>query len=410
MRSPGSLRPGFWLVFWRELGWLRRRPFLLALTTIVPLGLMALLTFVFSAGLATRLPIAVLDLDGSELSRAVIRAVDATPDTAVAVRVSDLAEGRQMILSGRVYGLLMLPLNLERDVGAGRRPEVVFFYNTQTMTPGNLALRGINAAVPAAAAGIRLAVVAGQGQPVEVVQAALSAIPVQTHPLFNPTLNYVHFLLAALLPAVLQTVMVTASAYSIGLDVERRHRLRILRRLGGGIWRAMAGKLLPHAALFLIVLGLADSVLFGVLELPLRGRPAILVAAAILFVLSCQLIGLLLALFLRPMAGAVSIATLLTAPAFGFMGISFPRIAMSWFAYAWGAALPGTWYLMARIDQTIRGTPIALSWRPVLVLMCFVAGLSSFAVLQLQRIRERAGPSPRELRPPRGRTLSEVAR
>jgi ABC-2 type transport system permease protein len=100
------------------------------------------------------------------------------------------------------------------------------------------------------------------------------------------------------------------------------------------------------------------------------------------------------------MASAVSIATLLTAPAFGFMGIGFPRIAMSWFAYGWGAALPGTWYLMARIDQTIRGTPVALSWRPVLVLLCFVAGLASIAILLLQRIRMRAGPGPRErLRP-----------
>jgi ABC-2 type transport system permease protein len=366
---------------------------------------MALLTLVFSAGLATRLPIAVLDLDGSELSRTLIRTVDATPDTAVAVRVGDLAEGRRMILSGRVYGLLMLPLNLERDVGSGRRPEVVFFYNTQTMTPGNLALRGVNAAIPAVAAGIRLAVVIAQGEPVEIAQAALSAIPVQTHALFNPTLNYVHFLLAALLPALLQIVVVTSSAYSVGLDAEKRHRLRILRRLGGGIWPAMAGKLLPYTILFLIVLGLADSVLFGILGLPLRGQAAMLLAAGILFILACQLLGLLLALFLRPMASAVSIATILTAPAFGFMGISFPRIGMSLFAYAWGSALPGTWYLMARIDQTIRGAPIALSAKPILVLLGFVVALSSLAALQLERIRVRAGPSPRELRP----LIGEVA-
>ena len=50
------LRPGFWLVFWREIDWLRRRPLLLAFITIVPMGLMAVLTLIFSAGLATRLP------------------------------------------------------------------------------------------------------------------------------------------------------------------------------------------------------------------------------------------------------------------------------------------------------------------------------------------------------------------
>jgi ABC-2 type transport system permease protein len=385
-----ELRPGFWLVFWREIDWLRRRPFLLAFVTIVPLALMALLTAIFSAGLATRLPIAVLDLDSSDLSRSIIRMVDATPDTAVAVRAGELAEGRGMILSGKVHGLLMLPQNLERDVFAGRRPEVVFFYNTQTLTTGNLTLRGINAAVPTAAMGIRLSLRTAQGQPIEEAQAAISPIPVQVHALFNPTLNYVHFLLAALLPSLLQIVIVTASAYSVGLDFETRHRLRILRRLGGGLWPAMAGKLLPYTVIFLLVLGVSDAVLFGILELPLHGRGWLLDIAGFLFVLSCQLLGALLALLLTPTATAVSIATLLTSPAFGFMGIGFPRLGMNAFSLGFGSLLPGTWYLTARIDQTIRGTPLDLSWRPILVLLAFVVGLAGLVALRLERIRANA--------------------
>ena len=73
MMARSHIRPGFWLVFWREVGWLRRRPFLLGLTTIVPLAQMAFLAAIFSAGLATRLPIGVLDLDSSDLSRTIIR-------------------------------------------------------------------------------------------------------------------------------------------------------------------------------------------------------------------------------------------------------------------------------------------------------------------------------------------------
>ena len=354
MMARSHIRPGFWLVFWREVGWLRRRPFLLGLTTIVPLAQMAFLAAIFSAGLATRLPIGVLDLDSSDLSRTIIRMVDATPDFAVAVRVGDLAEGRGMILSGKIHGLLMLPLNLQRDVFAGRRPEVVFFYNTQTLTTGNLTARGVNAAIPTAAAGIRLSLRTAQGQPLEVAQADLQPIPVQIHALFNPTLNYVYFLLTALIPSILQVIMVTATAYSVGLDVETRHRLRILGELGGGIWPAMAGKILPYTILFMLVLGLSDTLLFVGFGLPLHGRSWLLIFAGLLFVLSCQFLGALLALVLKPIASAVSIGTLLTAPAFGFMGIGFPRLGMNAFAYGYGALLPGTWYLTARIDQTVQ--------------------------------------------------------
>ncbi|RUM27085.1 ABC transporter permease [Rhizobium vallis] len=383
------VRPGFLLVFAREFHWFRRRPFLLFLTTVLPLLLMGLLAAVFNAGLATRLPIAVLDQDGTNLSRQIIRMVDATQDTSVALAVSDLAEGRQLILSGEVHGLLLLPRNLERDVLSGRRPEVVFFYNTQTMTTGNLVLRGINSAIPSVAAGIRLSLRTAQGEPVDVAQAALAPVPVQVHPLFNPTLNYAHFLLAALMPSVLQVVIITTMAYSLGLEVESRHRLRILRRLGGGLWPALAGKILPYTLIFLAVLGIADLVLFDFLDMPLHGDRWLLLLAGTLFILASQFIGVLLALFLRPMASAISIGTLLAAPAFGFMGIGFPRIGMNDFAYYYGQMIPGTWYLMARIDQTIRGTPLDLSWKPILVLLFLVVLLASVTALRLEAMRSR---------------------
>ena len=192
--------------------------------------------------------------------------------SAIVEQVDDLAEGRHLILSGKVYGLLMLPLDLQRDAFAGRRPEVVFFYDNQHMTVGGILARGATSAVGEAGAGVRVALRNSQGEPVEIAQAAITPIPIQSNTLFNPALNYAHFLLAALLPAVLQIIVVTTSAYSVGLDIEGRYRLVTLRRLGGGLWPALFGKLVPHTLVFLVIYGLADSILFGYLEMPLRGQ------------------------------------------------------------------------------------------------------------------------------------------
>jgi ABC-2 type transport system permease protein len=100
-------------------------------------------------------------------------------------------------------------------------------------------------------------------------------------------------------------------------------------------------------------------------------------------------------LLLKPIASAVSIGTLLTAPAFGFMGIGFPRLGMNAFAYAYGALLPGTWYLTARIDQTVRGTPIDLSWKPLLILLAFTLALVGLVAWRLDSIRSAADRSSR---------------
>jgi ABC-2 type transport system permease protein len=388
MLAKGKIRPGFLLVFRREVDRYLRSPFLIFLTVVMPLVITAVLASVFSAGLATRLPIAVLDLDSSDLSRTIIRTVDATPDTAVAINVSDLTEGRRLIVSGQVHGLLMLPKNLQRDTFAGRRPEVVFFYNTQTLTSGNLTLRGVSAAVPSVAAGIRLSLRTARGEPVDIAQSELQPIPVQVNPLFNPTLNYAHFLLAALVPAILQIVIATTMAYSVGRDAETPHRLRILKRLGGGLWPAVAGKMLPFTLIFLCVLGLADVLLFGWFGLPLRGDRLILLAGAVLFIIAGQLIGIVLGLLL-PTITAVSFSTLITAPAFGFMGIGFPRLGMNAFAYYWGGAMPGTWYLALRIDQTVRGTPLDLSLKPLLSLLAMVLILLILLFVRLETLRMR---------------------
>jgi ABC-2 type transport system permease protein len=384
-----ALRPGFALVFRRELRWLRRRPVLLFFTTALPLFLMSLFTVVFSAGLPTELPVAVLDRDGTDLSRAVIRMVDATSEIAIVEQVDDLAQGRHLILSGNVYCLLMLPLNLQRDAFAGRRPEVVFFYDNQHMTVGGILARGATAAVGEAGAGVQVALRDSQGEPVELAQAAIVPIPIHQNTLFNPALNYAHFLLAALLPAVLQIIVVTTSAYSVGLDIEGRYRLAILRRLGGGMWSALFGKLLPHTVVYLVIYVLGESVLFDYLEMPLRGHAWLLVLAAILFIFACQLLGMLLVVVTLRIGTALSIAGLITAPAFGFMGVGFPRLGMNEFAHAWGALLPGTWYLQARVDQTIRGTPLDLSLPPIVVLAAFVFVLACLCALRLDTLRRR---------------------
>jgi ABC-2 type transport system permease protein len=139
---------------------------------------------------------------------------------------------------------------------------------------------------------------------------------------------------------------------------------------------ALFGKLLPHTLVYLVIYVLGESVLFDYLEMPLRGHAWLLVLAAILFILACQLLGTLLVVVTLRMATALSIAALLTAPAFGFMGISFP--------HAWG-----TWYLQARVDQTIRGTPIDLSLPPIVILAAFVFVLACLCALRLDTLRRR---------------------
>ena len=44
------------------------------------------------------------------------------------------------VRSGEAIGAVYIPRGLERDIAAGKRPQIVIFYNKQYFTPGNIAV------------------------------------------------------------------------------------------------------------------------------------------------------------------------------------------------------------------------------------------------------------------------------
>ncbi len=371
----------------REFCLLLHRPALLGLVVLLPVLMIALLTGIFRAGIPTGMAVAVVDLDRSDLSRSITRMLDAAPEVRVTHQALSLSEARALIVSGAVRGAVWLPAGLERDVTRGDRPEIVTFYDNQHMSAGSLVARGARGAIETALAGLRVSIREEQGEAPTQARTAVQPIPLQAHALFNPAFDYVHFLLAALVPTILQIIAAAGTAYAISLDFGPGRDPQNLVRLAGGLLPAMVGKILPYTAVFLLILGLSDVALYGWLDVPLRGSLPLMAAGAVLFVLAAQLIGAVAFVLTRDMGTAASIIAVITAPAFGFMGLGFPREAMSPLAQAWGAMIPGTWYVQLRIDQSLRDTPVEVSFWPVLWLALIVLGLAALVLAQLARLR-----------------------
>lgn len=371
----------------REFSLLLHRPVLLGLVVLLPVLMIALLTSIFRAGIPTGMAVAVVDLDRSDLSRSLTRMLDAAPEVRVTHQVLSLSEARALIVSGAVRGAVWLPAHLERDITRGERPEIVTFYDNQHMSAGSLVARGARGAIDTALAGLRVSIREGQGEAPMQAQVAVQPIPLQAHALFNPAFDYVHFLLAALVPTILQIIAAAGTAYAISLDFGPGRNPYDLVRRAGGLLPAMVGKILPYTVVFLLILGLSDVALYGWLDVPLRGSLPLMAAGAVLFVLASQLIGALAFVLTRNMGTAASIIAVITAPAFGFMGLGFPREAMAPFAQVWGALIPGTWYVQLRIDQSLRATPVEISVWPVLWLALIALGLAALVLAQLARLR-----------------------
>ncbi len=244
MRRPP--KPGFWLVAKREWRWLLHDRVALILIFGVPLFAFVVLSAAFSHPVVRDLGVVVVDADRSEVSRAFVEQVAASPNLGIVERTGDLASAARAIRAGEAIAAFYIPANFERDLKAQRRPQVVAFYNQQFLSTAGVASSGLRDSLAAATRSA-----AERTAPKAVRIGSLVA---ETIVLVNPGRNYAQFLLRALLPVVVHVVVALAAGYSVGSEFRRRSMRTWLRCAGGNPIVALVGKLAPLFAIFFFIM------------------------------------------------------------------------------------------------------------------------------------------------------------
>jgi ABC-2 type transport system permease protein len=376
---------GFRRILGRELRQIAARPALAFMLAPMPLIIFLALAVVFAPGLPRDLPVAVVDLDGSSLSRQIVRMVDGASDVDVTERVPTLSEARQALVARRVYAILLIPSQMEQDLQLGQSPEIVIFSNSQFLTAGGIAARSIGTSVLTFSAGVSVRTLEARGIGIDRALDLVTPIPVQQSPLFNPSLDYIQFLLSSIMPTIMQIFICAAAVLSFSRERHSPNGMARLFRLSRTPGRAILGKLMPYTILGMSGLLLGDILLFSYFGASFRGNVFIFFLNGLIFVLACQALGALIAMIARDTTGALGMMSLIVAPAFGFAGVSFPRFGMSGFSQAWGAVIPLTPYLELRTDQTLRGAPLEYSLPSMLWLFAQFAVFASLLYVMIRK-------------------------
>jgi len=391
MRPPP--KPGFWLVARREWRWIRRHHLALILIFGVPLFGFAVLTAVFSHPVIRGLGVVVVDADRSDTSRAFVEQVAASPNLSIVERAGDLASAARAIRGGDAIAAVYIPADFERDLKAGRRPQVVAFYNQQFLTAAGIALSGLSDSLASA---VDSAASAARGAP---QASAIGSLVAETIVLVNPAKNYAQFLLRTLLPMVLHVVIALAAGYAVGSEFSQRSMRTWLACAGGNPIVALVGKLAPLFAIFFGIMLSTPLILEGLLGISFKGNTPMMVVAAMLLIIGYLALGALMQLVVRDLATGLGLTGLIVSPAFGYAGVGFPILGMNAFALFWGAILPLRWYMAVLLGQAARGLPLYESARPFAVLAALAALYTLLAFLRLRAIAASTPRTAREAEP-----------
>jgi ABC-2 type transport system permease protein len=376
MRRPP--KPGFLLVARRELRWLFRDRVALILIFGVPLFAFVVLTAVFSHPVIRGLGVVVVDADRSDTSRAFAESVAASPGLNIVERAGDLTAAVHAIRSGEAISAVYVPANFERDLKAGRRPQVVAFYNQQFLTAAGVAASSLSDSLNAAAT--------RAAAPAAPKPSRIGALIAETIVLVNPEKNYAQFLLRTLLPMVLHVIVAIAAGYAVGSEFRRRSMRGWLACAGGNPIVALAGKLAPLFVIFFLVMLSEPLILEGALGISFKGNLPMMVVSASLLIIGYLALGALLQLLVRDLATGLGLTGLVVSPAFGYVGVGFPVLGMNAFALSWGAILPLRWYMAILLGQAARGLPLADSARPFAVLAALSTLYSLLAIFRLRAV------------------------
>jgi ABC-2 type transport system permease protein len=362
----------FRAVLRRECDHLWRHPWDLSFLTLVPVLALLLCVWLFSAGRASDLPIAVLDQDHSVLSRAVIRALDAAPVLKVRVQVASDAEAVSLMRQGRVYALVRLPHDMQRDVYRGMPVGVEVMYNAQLASIAGMVKADLQKTLLTAAAGAEWKRRVSAGENRRAAFVTVEPLRTQLRVLFNPDLDFGLFLLPALLPALLHILAMTVAVVAIGRELKSDTGREWLATAEGRWLPALAGKLLPAFVGYLLW---GSAVLLWIYRtgagVTFAGLCWTWLAYALL-VLACLLLAVPVIALAGSLRMALSVTGFYTAPAFSYSGLVFPLYVMPLGAQLWAALLPFTHYLKVQQEQLLMASPLRISLPELGILLLMV--------------------------------------
>lgn len=375
----------FFRVFLREIDRMSGSTIYLFTTLIGPLISFIILLSVFSAGVPHNIPVGVVDMDNTNLSRKISMWINATQEAEVTMQLPNQEEAYRQMAEGKLDAVIVISEGTEKNILKGVGQPVSVFINNTNLLKGGYLQKGIYKALATLSGGIKLQVAMKSGLPERQAKAKVQPVKLQQHVLFNPFGNYSYFLLSALLPLMIVIFTLLSNVFAIGTEVREGTGPEWLEHANGSLIVGLAGKLLPYTMLLSVVTVVMNVVLFVQMGTPLRGNFAFIVMGELGMIITYQLLAVLLVAVTANLRLALSLASAYAMMALTFSGLTFPQFAMPLVAKAFSYLFPFTQWVKIFISQAIRGEDAVHAILPMTIYVLFI-GLSVGFLPRLKRV------------------------
>jgi ABC-2 type transport system permease protein len=301
-----------------------------------------------------------------------VRNLDSFTQTKIVAHYPDVSQARKAMQEGEIYAFFYMPKGLSADATNQQQPTISFYTNNSYLIAGSLLLRDMRTMCELASGAAARKVMYAKGATEKQAMALLQPIVIDTHALNNPWINYSVYLCNTLVPAMLMILIFMLTVYSIGVEIKQQTAQEWLAMADGSLFKALAGKLLPHTVVFSIMGMFYNAYLYGILHFPCNSGILPMLFATLCFVVASQCCGVFMIGLLPTLRFGLSFASLWGVVSISISGFSYPVMAMHPTLQAVSNLFPLRHYFLIYVNQALNGYAMSYAWSNYLALLLFM--------------------------------------
>ena len=298
--------------------------------------------------------VVVVDDTRSQLSREIVRRLDATQEIAIAGYAANMQEAQDAMHRKECYGILHIPREFGQSVGRGDQGHLSLYCDMSVMMRYKAMFTALSN-VTQAMGNERMAM---RVEPVVSMSGAI--VENRQVPVGNPAMGIASTVLLFILPLVLQQSMILGIAMLHGGSIERRRRNggRDPMAIEASPGATIVGKMMCHQIVYVIPVIYVLHYIPLMFGFPQNGNFLHIICLAVPFVIAVSFMGQTLSAVVNERE-SVFLLFVFSSVVFVFLtGVSWPRYLMSRLWWLIGDCVPSTWMVNGYVLMQTNGSTL----------------------------------------------------
>jgi len=340
----------------------------------------------------SKVPVAVVDLDNTAMSRDLIRMASAAQQIEVKSIYAEMNEAEAAMAREEIFGFMVIPENMEKDIRAKRPVSVnIFTHGAYVMLHGAIGTAFSTCALTVGATNKVKQIALGKKVPSAKAIAMRDPIPISIQTMFNSSGSYSNYVVPSVLVVILQQSLIIGICVLGGSRAHRRFRKKFrdspvenetaeYRYFG----RALAYFL--HYCSFILFY---HCIIYNLFDFPRRGELLPMMVFSLVFLASVINLGMVVSQVFLRRESSMQLFLYLSIPILFLANFSWPSYLMPQWMVSISYILPSTFAIPAWLSIEQMGADI-YEVAPKLYQLAIQAVVYLVLGLVLTRARDKA--------------------